>query len=86
MFQDDSPSFLKNWTLAQLSTIFTVTVTQPYDTVLTKIQIQATKSQADYEYKSSYDCLKKVFRNEGIKGLYAGYNATAVRAVFGSVV
>ena len=79
-------TFLVNWSLAQISTILTVTFTQPVDTVITKIQIQASKNKSEHVYKSYMDCFKKVYQNYGYKGLYAGYSASAARAVLGSIV
>ena len=33
------------------------------------------------KYSGTIDCAKKIFRNEGLRGLYKGFNATAIREV-----
>ncbi|EDW93451.1 mitochondrial 2-oxoglutarate/malate carrier protein [Drosophila yakuba] len=50
-------------------------IVQPLDLVKTRMQISATTG----EYKSSFDCLLKVFKNEGILALYNGLSAGLMR-------
>ncbi|XP_017053570.1 mitochondrial 2-oxoglutarate/malate carrier protein [Drosophila ficusphila] len=50
-------------------------IVQPLDLVKTRMQLSATTG----EYKSSLDCLAKVFKNEGILALYNGLSAGLMR-------
>ncbi|EDV50959.1 mitochondrial 2-oxoglutarate/malate carrier protein [Drosophila erecta] len=50
-------------------------IVQPLDLVKTRMQISATTG----EYKSSFDCLLRVFKNEGIFALYNGLSAGLMR-------
>ncbi|RHZ71065.1 hypothetical protein Glove_262g30 [Diversispora epigaea] len=56
----------------------TSTVTNPIWLVKTRMQLQTSSSNSNspVKYKSSLDCLKKVIREEGIKGLYRGLTAS----------
>lgn len=47
-------------------------VVYPIDLVKTRMQNQRKVSTADILYKHSWDCFRKVIRNEGIIGLYRG--------------
>jgi solute carrier family 25 aspartate/glutamate transporter 12/13 len=48
------------------------TVVYPIDLVKTRMQNQRSVVVGELMYKSSFDCFKKVIRNEGVKGLYSG--------------
>ncbi|XP_031574547.1 calcium-binding mitochondrial carrier protein Aralar1-like [Actinia tenebrosa] len=48
------------------------TAVYPIDLVKTRMQNQRAVLDAEKLYKNSFDCLIKVIRNEGIRGLYRG--------------
>jgi solute carrier family 25 protein 33/36 len=50
----------------------TAIVTNPIWLIKTRMQLQQQNSL----YKNSFDCLKQVIKNEGIKGLYRGFSAS----------
>ncbi|KAH8316895.1 hypothetical protein KR067_010113 [Drosophila pandora] len=50
-------------------------ITQPLDLVKTRMQISATTG----EYKSSFDCIAKIFKGEGILAFYNGLSAGLMR-------
>ncbi|KAL1462789.1 hypothetical protein WDU94_014597 [Cyamophila willieti] len=52
--------------------ILTVSVGHPFDTC--KVRMQATASHAP-EYSSTFDCFKKILKNEGVTGLFKGMGA-----------
>jgi len=43
---------------------------------LVKTRLQLDKSNSTRQYKNSLDCAVKVFRNEGLRGLYKGLSAS----------
>ena len=53
----------------------------PFDNANTKMQKQMTKTDGKMPFKNLLDCLKKEIKNNGIKGLYAGYPAYIARVV-----
>ncbi|KAL1925359.1 uncharacterized protein VTP21DRAFT_242 [Calcarisporiella thermophila] len=48
------------------------TVVYPIDLVKTRMQNQRSKVVGEILYKNSWDCFKKVVKNEGLLGLYRG--------------
>lgn len=56
----------------------TSTATNPIWLVKTRLQLDKAHSRA---YKNSFDCLKKITQNEGIKGLYKGLTASYLGSI-----
>ena len=52
-------------------------VSYPFDTVRRRLQVDAQRPLGERRYKGNLDCLKKVYRVEGVRALFrgAGYNA-----------
>ena len=63
-----------HFALGSISGAFGAFMVYPIDLVKTRMQNQRTsRNPGDAQlYKNSLDCAKKVFRNEGFRGLYAG--------------
>lgn len=61
-----------HFALGSLAGAFGAFMVYPIDLVKTRMQNQRGHRVGDMLYKNSLDCAKKVFRNEGIKGLYSG--------------
>ena len=49
----------------------------------TRIRIQIQRGQADKVYSGSLDAGAKIFKNQGIKGLFRGQAPTTVREATG---
>jgi len=58
--------------LGSLAGAFGAFMVYPIDLVKTRLQNQRGSRVGEMLYKNSWDCAKKVVRNEGIKGLYSG--------------
>jgi len=61
-----------NFGLGAIAGAFGATVVYPIDLVKTRMQNQRSKVVGEMMYKNSWDCAKKVIRNEGFRGLYSG--------------
>ena len=66
---------------AALAGIVTSTVTNPIWLIKTRLQldknvVEKTGGVAPRRYKNSWDCIKQVVRQEGIRGLYKGMSAS----------
>jgi hypothetical protein len=66
---------------AALAGIVTSTVTNPIWLIKTRLQldkniVEKTGGAAVRRYKNSWDCIKQVVRQEGIRGLYKGMSAS----------
>lgn len=55
-------------------------ITSPSELIKTKIQMQESH---DKLYSGNFDCLRKIFKNEGMKGVFKGFWVTSVRETFG---
>lgn len=64
--------------------IVTSTITNPIWLVKTKMQLQGPSGFSPL-YKSNLDCLRKVFKNEGISGIYRGLSASYLGAIEGTI-
>jgi solute carrier family 25 (mitochondrial aspartate/glutamate transporter), member 12/13 len=58
--------------LGSLAGAFGAFMVYPIDLVKTRMQNQRSSRVGERLYKNSWDCAKKVIRNEGFRGLYAG--------------
>jgi len=58
--------------LGSLAGAFGAFMVYPIDLVKTRMQNQRNSRVGERLYKNSWDCAKKVVRNEGFRGLYAG--------------
>ncbi|RKP14113.1 mitochondrial carrier domain-containing protein [Piptocephalis cylindrospora] len=61
-----------NFLLGSIGGAIGATVVYPIDLVKTRIQNQRSAVVGELLYKNSWDCFRKVFRNEGFLGLYSG--------------
>jgi len=92
--QDLNPYQKDKGYLGGLSSFAAVTVARtvvmpfnyPFDTVRRRMMLQSEKPVAERAYKGSFDCFIKVFRNEGVKGMYKGMVPELFRGVGGSLV
>ncbi|KAL6931560.1 related to Mitochondrial carrier protein RIM2 [Hanseniaspora guilliermondii] len=63
--------------------VTTSTATNPIWLVKTRLQLDKGKTTNDKIYKNSWDCITKILKNEGIKGLYKGLSASYLGSVEG---
>lgn len=68
---------------AQISVIVAEQISYPGDTVKRKLFMQACK--AEKEYDGIIDCFRKVYRSEGMHGLFRGAYSNIMRGVGSSL-
>lgn len=61
-----------NFGLGSVAGAFGAFMVYPIDLVKTRMQNQRSSRVGEMLYKNSWDCAKKVVRNEGFRGLYSG--------------
>ena len=68
---------VSKFTCAQCAALCAAYASYPFDTVRRRLQVDAQRPLGERRYKGNLDCLKKVYRVEGLSALYrgAGYNA-----------
>jgi len=71
---------------AQTAAICAAYVSYPMDTIRRRLQMQSEKPQAEWKYKGSVDCLKKIISEEGTTALFKGAGANALRTVGSALV
>ena len=57
---------------------FSVSMTYPSDLIRRRLQLQGFDKTVPV-YNGIFDCCKKIFKSEGIKGFYRGLSATYVK-------
>jgi len=55
-----------------------VTLTSPIEVLKTRLQVQHDKELKAEKYSHVIQSFKKIWRDEGIKGMFKGYRATVV--------
>lgn len=61
-----------HFALGSIAGAFGAFMVYPIDLVKTRMQNQRSSNVGQLLYKNSFDCFGKVFRNEGLRGLYSG--------------
>lgn len=62
--------------------IITSTLTNPIWVVKTRLQLQGNGIN---RYTSSWDCIKSMYRNEGVRGFYKGMSASYLGVIEGTI-
>ena len=69
------------FTCAQSAALCAAYASYPFDTVRRRLQADAQRPLGERRYKGNLDCLKKVYRVEGVRALFRGAGYNAVRTV-----
>ena len=72
---------VSKFTCAQAAALCAAYASYPFDTVRRRLQVDAQRPLGERRYKGSLDCLKKVYRVEGVRALFRGAGYNAVRTV-----
>jgi solute carrier family 25 (adenine nucleotide translocator) protein 4/5/6/31 len=72
--------------VAQTTAISAGYASYPFDTIRRRLQMQSEKPREQWVYKSTFDCLGKVVRDEGVAALFKGAGANALRTVGSALV
>eukprot|EP01100_Stratorugosa_tubuloviscum_P012311 TRINITY_DN57_c1_g2_i1.p1 TRINITY_DN57_c1_g2~~TRINITY_DN57_c1_g2_i1.p1 ORF type:complete len:300 (+),score=152.69 TRINITY_DN57_c1_g2_i1:45-944(+) len=75
-------SALQHWNSGCLSGVFTTAIMVPGERIKCLLQIQG--QSANPKYNGTFDCGRKIFQEQGMRGLYKGTVATLLRDVPGS--
>ncbi|XP_056662310.1 mitochondrial carnitine/acylcarnitine carrier protein-like [Monodelphis domestica] len=76
---DDVLTYPQLFVAGMLSGVFTTAIMTPIERIKCLLQIQA--SQGKTKYTGSWDCLKAVYREAGIRGIFKGTVLTLMRDV-----
>ena len=72
---------VSKFTCAQCAALCAAYASYPFDTVRRRLQVDAQRPLGERRYKGNLDCLKKVYRVEGVRALFRGAGYNALRTV-----
>lgn len=87
-FKDEkSANVVFKWMIAQSVTALSGVLSYPFDTVRRRMMMMSgRKNQEELQYKSTMDCWKKVYQNEGMKGFFKGAWSNVLRGAGAALV
>ncbi|KAG2382753.1 hypothetical protein C9374_005333 [Naegleria lovaniensis] len=77
---------ITKFALAQAVSIAAGYASYPFDTVRRRLMMQSEKPKDQWIYKGTVDCFGKILREEGMKAMFKGAGANAVRTVGSALV
>jgi len=85
--QDFTPIGLASkFAVAQFAVSASGLASYPFDTMQRRLQIEASKPEAEKIYRGMPDCFKKILAKEGAKGFYKGALANILRGTGAAIV
>jgi len=85
--KDNGPvGIISKFAVAQTTAITAGYASYPFDTVRRRLQMQSEKPKEQWVYKGTFDCFAKVWRDEGMRALFKGAGANALRTVGSALV
>jgi solute carrier family 25 folate transporter 32 len=81
--QSNAKKVFIDWISGLLGGFVSVTICAPLDLARTRMAVMATtKTNGEVMYKGFFQTFRKIYHDEGFKGLYKGYRITAVSIPF----
>jgi len=78
--------FGSKFIVAQSTAICAGYASYPFDTIRRRLQMQSEKPKEQWVYKGTADCLSKIIKQEGVRALFKGAGANALRTVGSALV
>ncbi|KZV88195.1 mitochondrial carrier protein RIM2 [Exidia glandulosa HHB12029] len=83
-FNDGRESTLVHLGAAAIAGVTTATCTNPIWVVKTRMQLSASRGQSE-QYRNALDCVLRIMRHEGIRGMYKGLSASYLGVAEGTI-
>jgi len=80
------PGLASQFAVAQFTAIAAGYASYPFDTVRRRLQMQSEKPRENWVYKGTADCFTKILKEEGVRALFKGAGANALRTVGSAMV
>jgi solute carrier family 25 (adenine nucleotide translocator) protein 4/5/6/31 len=71
---------------AQVTAIAAGYASYPFDTIRRRLQMQSEKPKSEWIYSGTLHCLRKILAEEGVRALFKGAGANALRTVGSAMV
>jgi solute carrier family 25 (adenine nucleotide translocator) protein 4/5/6/31 len=79
-------NFFLKWGFAQVVTVGAGIVSYPLDTVRRRLMMTSGKTGKDKMYDGTWDCFKKIYKDEGGKAFFKGCLSNVLRGTGGALV
>lgn len=79
-------SLMSRFMVAQCTAIAAGYASYPFDTIRRRLQMQSEKPVEQQLYKGTTHCFTKILSDEGVKALFKGAGANALRTVGSAMV
>lgn len=83
-FNDGKESTLVHLAAAASAGVVTASCTNPIWVVKTRMQLSASRQQSE-QYRNALDCVLKILRHEGVRGMYKGLSASYLGVAEGTI-
>jgi len=80
----DKLNFFAAWAIAQVVTVTSGVMSYPWDTIRRRMMMQSGRK--DILYTNTWDCTKKIWKNEGTKAFFKGALSNVFRGTGGALV
>jgi solute carrier family 25 (adenine nucleotide translocator) protein 4/5/6/31 len=77
---------LSKFVVAQCTAIAAGYASYPFDTVRRRLQMQSEKPREQWVYKNTFNCFTKILKDEGVRAMFKGAGANALRTVGSAMV
>merc|ERR1711981_1003067 len=84
--QTTAIALFSKFMVAQLAVSISGIVAYPFDTMQRRLQIEASKPEAEQIYNGMKDCFQKILKDEGAKGFFKGALANILRGTGAAIV
>jgi solute carrier family 25 (mitochondrial adenine nucleotide translocator), member 4/5/6/31 len=84
--QQQQLTWIERVAAAQLVSISAATIMYPVDSVRRRLMMQAGVPKEQRLYRNSFECIRVVLRNEGLRGFYLGLGPNLVRSIGGAIL
>lgn len=79
-------SFLLAFSIGQVTTFIAAMSSYPLDTIRRRLMMDAGKAKEVHAYHGTWDCAKKIYKNEGMKSFFAGAFVNAIRGIGAALI
>jgi solute carrier family 25 (adenine nucleotide translocator) protein 4/5/6/31 len=87
LFEDmKKANFFAVWGFAQCVTVLSGIVSYPLDTVRRRLMMTSGQKGADRMYTGTWDCFKKIYKDEGGRAFFKGCLSNVIRGTGGALV